>query len=419
MTKDLTTDMIAIAGGKKLGYSKKGLLDVTAEALKAGSSLDERAIDRIVKGNTTPHAQTRILILPISAEILGLSREAVAREMYWRDTYDRLSAEIAKGKTPIALEGFLLHLLEIVDASDAAGAWNYAMAAYMFADLQWDAMASKAFAGLLGRSKHEIRQSCVTRFKLAYDRFAAYAAKVRNGAFGLEPGPAALIGARADSMKAVAAEQLFSLALLNEQGAWKLTITDAGPALGARQTANLLPTIEEVNRFSSILLGFLPGDAWIRRINNNKAVLSLAIASAAAEVDPVKAKSDASLKKTCQAAIAALRLPCDGEIVALDGLPTYQSVVGKGLVDQPASPPAGGYGPKGRFAAAIIAGLFFAGSQPALKVSVEPARAVVSQIQVRTVEQPATMRLAGPGGTRPTVVAAIGPGGTVGTTLVV
>ncbi|KAF2989329.1 hypothetical protein OGR47_20910 (plasmid) [Methylocystis sp. MJC1] len=126
------------------------------------------------------------------------------------------------------------------------------------------------------------------------------------------------------------------------------------------------------------------------------------LASAAVEADPIKAKTDFDLKTACLEAIAALRLPCDGERVALDDLPTYQSVVSKGLIDPTATPPADGRGPKGRLAAAILAGLFFAGSQPALRVSADPARAVVSDIQVRTLSQPATLRLAGPGGTRPT-----------------
>lgn len=415
MGRKMRTEVIGVAAGKALGFTQEAMLAVAATSAKEGASLDQRALARIAKGLSSPQAPTRLFILPISAEILGLSREAIAREMYLRDTYDRLSEEIGKGGTPIALEGFLLHLLDIAEASDAAGAWNYAMALYMFADLLWDAMESETFAGLLGRGKQQIRQSCVIRFKLAYDRFTAFAAKVRSGAFGLEAGPAALIAARADSMKSVAAEQLFSLALLNEQGAWKLTINDAGQAFSVRQMAGLLPTDKEVARFSSILLDFLPGDGWTRRIDNNKAVLSLALASAAVEVDPIKAKADSSLKQACLAAIAALRLPCDSERVALDTLPTYQSVVRKGLVD----PSAGGKGLKGGLAVAILAGLLFAGAQSIVRVPAEPVRAVVSRIQVRTMDQPATLRLAGPGGTRPTVVAAIGPGGTVGPTLVV
>lgn len=362
MGRKMRTEVIGVAAGKALGFTQEAMLAVAAISAKEGASLDQQALARVAKRLSSPQAQTRLFILPISAEILGLSREAIAREMYWRDTYDRLSEEIGKGSTPVALEGFLLHLLDIAEASDAAGAWNYAMASYMFADLQWDAMESKAFAGLFGRRKSEIRQSCVNRFKLAYDRFSAFAAKVRSGAFGLEAGPAALIAARADSMKAVAAEQLFSLALLSEQGVWKLTIDDAGQAFSVRQTAELLPTDKEVARFSTILLDFLPGEGWTRRIDNNKAVLSLALASAAVEADPSKAKADSHLKQACLAAIAALRLPCDGERVALDRLPTYQSVVRKGLVDQ--SP--GGKGLKGGCAVAILAGLLFAGAQSIL-----------------------------------------------------
>lgn len=409
---------IGVAAGRALGYTQQEMLAIAAASIEEGGSLDGRAIARVAKGRSSPQERTYHLFLPISAEVLGLSCESIAREMYWRDSYDRLTEEIGKGGTPVALEGFLLHLLDIVEAMDAGGAWNHAMAAYMFADLQWDAMASGAFAGLFGRSKQEIRQSCVTRFKLAYDRFAAFAAKVRSGAFGLESGPAALIAARADSMKAVAAEQLFSLALLNEQGAWKLTINDAGEALNVRQSGELLATAGHVDRFSSILVGFLPGDGWIRRIENNKAVLSIALASAAVEADPVKAKTDPHLKKACLAAITALRLPCDGERVALNGLPTYQSVVTKGLITPP-STAASVNGPKGLVAIAILAGLFFAGSQLVLKPSAARSKAMVSQIQVRSMEQPATLRLAGPGGTRPTVVGAVGPGGTVATTLVV
>lgn len=414
MARKMRSEDIGVAAGKALGWTQQEMLAIAASSFKAGASLDARAIGRVADGRSNPQARTRLLILPISAEVLGLSCESIAREMYWRDTYERLSEEIGKGSTPIALDGFLLHLLETKEAEDASGAWNHAMASYMFADLQWDAMASKAFAGLFGRSKQEIRQSCVTQFKLAHDRFSAFATKVRSGAFGLEAGPAALIAARADSMKAVAAEQLFSLALLNEQGEWRLTIED-GRALSVRQAGELLPTVEEVNRFSSILVGFLPGGGWIRRIDNNKAVLSLAIASAAVESDPVKAKLDLHLKMVCLAAIAALRVPCDGERVALNALPTYQSVMSKGFVDTSDTPHSGGSRSKGRIAVAvaIVAGLLFPGSEPTPKPS------MVSQIQVRNMDQPATLRIAGPGGTRPTVLAAIGPGGTVATTLVV
>ncbi|AOG06129.1 hypothetical protein [Bosea sp. RAC05] len=413
MGKKMRTEDIGVAAGKALGFTQEEMLAIATTSVKEAASLDERALSRLAKGRSSPQARTRLLILPISAEVLGLPREAIALEMYWRDTYDRLSEEIGKGSTPIALEGFLLHLIDIAEASDAAGAWNHAMASYMFADLQWDAMESESFAGLLGRSKQEIRQSCVIRFKLAYDLFSNFAAKVRSGAFGLQAGPAALIAARADSMKSVAAEQLFSLALLNEQGAWKLTINGADKALCVHETAELLPTDKELARFSSVLRDFLPGDGWIRRIDNNKAVISLALASAAVEADPIKAKTDSSLKLSCLAAIDALRSPCDGERVAPDALPTYKSVVRKGLVDAP----AGGKRPKGCLAVAILAGLFFAAGLLTASVPSEPVKAMVSQIPV--TDQPAALRLAGPGGTRPTRVAAIGPGGTVGTKLAV
>ncbi|AZG78982.1 hypothetical protein [Methylocystis rosea] len=45
----------------------------------------------------------------------------------------------------------------------------------------------------------------------------------------------------------------------------------------------------------------------IRRIDNNKAVLSLVLASAAVEADPIKGKTDFDLKTACLEAIAALR----------------------------------------------------------------------------------------------------------------
>lgn len=420
MAKGLDTVRIGVGAAKALGWTQTRMLGVAATISKAASSLDERVLGRVADGRTNPQARTWQRILPISAEVLGLSRESIAREMYWRDTYERLSAEIANGSTPIALEGFLLHITEIRNADDAAGAWNYAMAPYMSSDLQWDAVASEAFGGLFGRSNKEIRQSCVGLFRLAYDRFSTYAAKVRSGAFGLEAGPARLMAARADSMKAVAAEQLFSLALLNEQHDWKLTIDEKGAALSVLQTAKLLPTEDEVTRFSSILHGFLPGDGWIRRIENNKAVLCLAIASAAAQTDPAEAASNAGLRKTCKEAIATLRLPCDGERVVVTALPTYQSLAAKGLIDRSTKPVSGGHGPRGRLTLTLLAGLFFAGSQPALEPFAESGRTMASQIELQSSVRRSILRLAGPGGTRPTAIAAIiGPGGTVATRLTI
>ena len=330
MAKGLHTELLGVGAGKALGWTQPQMLAVAAAKAKAGFSLDERALGRVAKGRASPQSRTRLLILPISAKVLGLSCESIAREIYWRDTYERLSEEISEGGTPIALEGFLLHLLEINEADDAGSAWNHAMAPYMFADLQWDAMKSDAFAGVLGHSKREIRQSCVVQFKLARDRFSAFAARVRSGAFGLEAEPANLMAARADSLRAVAAEQLFSLALLNQQHDWKLTIDENGPPLSVRQTVELLPAADEVSRFSSILVGFLPGRGWRRRIDNNKAVLSLAIASAVVETGRVEATSISRLKATCNEAVAALRAPCDGERVALHELPTYQSLARAG-----------------------------------------------------------------------------------------
>lgn len=418
MAKGLHTELLGVGAGKALGWTQPQMLAVAAAKAKAGFSLDERALGRVAKGRASPQSRTRLLILPISAKVLGLSCESIAREIYWRDTYERLSEEISEGGTPIALEGFLLHLLEINEADDAGSAWNHAMAPYMFADLQWDAMKSDAFAGVLGHSKREIRQSCVVQFKLARDRFSAFAARVRSGAFGLEAEPANLMAARADSLRAVAAEQLFSLALLNQQHDWKLTIDENGPPLSVRQTVELLPAADEVSRFSSILVGFLPGRGWRRRIDNNKAVLSLAIASAVVETGRVEATSISRLKATCNEAVAALRAPCDGERVALHELPTYQSLARAELIETGAAPTSAGNRSTSRLAVAILAGLFFAGFQPTLKPSVDPVSAIVSQSQLRSPVHPSVLWLAGPGGTRPTVAEAVGPGGTVATTLI-
>lgn len=416
MARKMFTEVIGPAVGKLLGRSENEMIALVPASSK-NASLDKRAITRTEKGDSNPQSRTRQAFLLIAAEVLGLRREPIAREMYLRDTYDRLSEEIVNGGTPIALEGFLHHLLDLIDprkgiaeVKDAGAAWNHALATFFYADLLWDAMMHEALVCLSGQSKSETRPLCVTYFKLAYDRFLAFSNRAQDDGFGLKAGPAALLKARADSMQAVAAEQLFNLALLNEQKGWNLTI-DSRP-LSVLQAAELLPSAEKLEEFSATLARFLKGEGWIRRIENNNAVIALALASAAVEKDPDKAVRDQNLKKTCDEAVATLRLPCDGERVALDKLPTYQSLIKRGLV-RPIKTPSAGGPTNGLIAVAVVLGLFFGATQPLLAPSNEPMTVTAPQSKAETQVLPAPLELAGPGGTRP--VSWVGPGGAVPT----
>ncbi|MDX0790215.1 hypothetical protein GOD70_27580 [Sinorhizobium medicae] len=205
-------------------------------------------------------------------------RAAISREIYLRDTYERLGQEIREGQAPVELDGFLLHLKDVPKGEDAASWWNYAMAPFEFADLHWDNLAKRAVPGLGGHTPRAVRQICAEQYKIAHDRFGEFARMVRSGEFGLKAAPAVLIAARADSMRAVTAEQLYSLALLNEQKGWKLMRDANKKPLSVEWAASLLPSQSEVVKFSNTLTTFLSGEGWRKRIENNKAVLLAAIA---------------------------------------------------------------------------------------------------------------------------------------------
>lgn len=85
----------------------------------------------------------------------------------------------------------------IADRDDAGGAWLFANATYFDADLRWDAVDVANVESLFGIPKKEVQQRCLEQFKLAYDRFSAFARKAKEGIFQFAPMAAALVVARA------------------------------------------------------------------------------------------------------------------------------------------------------------------------------------------------------------------------------
>ncbi|MBY5454342.1 hypothetical protein HFO91_32815 [Rhizobium leguminosarum] len=419
MAKRLPVELIGAAIGRKHGFTQSAILDLLSTGSNADDiRLDERAISRIVSGKGRPHDRTRLQIIPVAATLLGLPREAIAREIFWRDCYDRLSEELGERGTPLMLEGFLQLLRDIPPGTDAISAWNHAMAAYMTADLSWDAM-DHAMVCLGGQTRQEVRGACVIDYKNAADRFGTFASKVRAGDFGLNSISRRLIAARADSMRAAAAEQLFSLALLNEEHGWHLFIDDKGTPLTVEGATSFLPTNQQIVDFAAVVREFLPGSGWQRRISNNEAVLKLAVASADARTlvhapDPHRS---ATLRAVVIDALEELRRPCDGERVDFKTLPTYRALAKAGIIPStdpvaPTTPGSRALAMARRTAAAIaIATLAFANVEAAVSTGSEGTARSALTDQAPVDVSP--MRLAGPGGTKPTVVAAIGPGGTV------
>lgn len=423
MARRLHTEVIGVAIGRKRGWTQAGMLELAANTSLDDLRLDEKAIGRAVAGKGNQQSKTRLQMIPISAEILGLPRDAIVREVFWRETYERLSEELANGGAPITLEGFVLLLRELPEGSDAGSWWNYAMAAYVEGDLQWDAIP-RAMACLGGRTREEVRQSCALAFLRAVDRFEQFAQRVRSGVYQIAEGAAALIAARADSMRAASAEQLFNLALLNEEHRWGLVRDEAGEPLTLQWAAALLPSETELDRFTVTLREFLPGAGWERRISNNHAVLMLAIASAAAAGLTAEGplQDPRPLKSVVAGAVAELLHPCDGERVPVRELPTYRSLQRLGIVEATAVvapkpawlvPPVAGIAA----VAVLLVGLAVA----AIERIAEASNARLITMSLQTVTQPIdtdrVLQFAGPGGTRPTAVAAIGPGGSVVTRL--
>lgn len=418
MTKRLHVELIGAAIGRKHGVTHGRILDLVSSASTSDIVLDERAISRIVNGKGNPHNRTRLQIIPVAAELLGLPREAIAREIFWRDCYDRLSAELGQRGTPLMLEGFLELLRNMPDGADASSAWNYAIAPFMEADLSWDAM-EHAMACLGGQTRQEVRRMCVVKFKMAEDRMATFASKVRAGGYALVPASKALLAARADSMRAAASEQLFSLALLNEENGWKLACDEKGSLVTVEWAAAFLPTERKVAEFSAVMRDFLPGAGWQRRISNNEAVLKLAVVAAEAcklTHDRYSSRLD-HLRAVAADAVDELRRPCDGERVDLKSLPSYRALVGAGIVASlnplPLSPVirVAAKTARNTVAAILLAVLACAGFEAAVAVGSDGGTKGALADKVPTEVAPT--RMAGPGGTKPTVVAAIGPGGTV------
>ncbi|MGO4560123.1 hypothetical protein [Mesorhizobium sp. 2RAF21] len=416
MARRLHTGVIGVAIGRKCGRTQAGMLELVATTSPSDPRLDEKAIGRVVAGKSNQQSKTRLQMIPISAEILGLPRDAIVRELFWRETYEQLSEELANGGAPIMLEGFLLLLRELLEGDGAGSAWNYATAPYMEADLQWDAM-SRAMTCLGGRTRREVRQSCVLTFKRALDRFEQFAHRIRSGVYQVAEGAAAFIAARADSMRAVCSEQLFSLALLNEENGWGLARDEAGHPLTLRWAAALLPSEAELAQFTVTLLEFLPGPGWQRRISNNHAVLSLAITSAAAAglTSDGTPQDHARLKRVVSEAVAELLRPCDGGRVRVRELPTYRSLQSLGIIEAVAAPLPKPVASAVSCAAlaVLLTGLAFAGIERIAEASNWHTASASSQAVAQPIDTGHLLYLAGPGGTGLTVVAAIGPGGTV------
>ncbi|WP_439407362.1 hypothetical protein ACNJX9_39020 [Bradyrhizobium sp. DASA03076] len=419
MAKSIPTELLGPAAHKQIGWTKDRMLAECDSAIGRDFQIDKKSIDRVVKGTSKPQDRTRLVMLPISAAILNWSREAIATEVYMRGAYERYSEEIKVGATPSELEGYLIQLRLLTDDGSAGGAWNVAAASLFDADLRWDAVHLDGVSSLFGVAKEKVRQQCLTGYVLAFERFRDFVGKLSEGAFKLAPKADSLVAARAESMTAVAAEQIFNLALLNEKENWGLVIDDQGIPLTVEWASGLLLPQDKVDAFTGALYNYLPGEGWRRRIANNSAVLTLAIVCARIRSSKTPA---AVLKVRAKEAVAVLERHSKGERVDLTSLPSALCLEQAGMItikkDEQNAKVLAVKAARRKLksvsaaAGAVLGllGLFWQSAAPAHSGAADMAR---YQIENRLP----LLRLAGPGGTRPTQMSAIGPGGGVATTL--
>lgn len=77
MARRLHTEVIGVAIGRKRGWTQAGMLELAANTSLDDLRLDEKAIGRAVAGKGNQQSKTRLQMIPISAEILGLPRDAI------------------------------------------------------------------------------------------------------------------------------------------------------------------------------------------------------------------------------------------------------------------------------------------------------------------------------------------------------
>lgn len=220
-------------------------------------------------------------------------------------------------------------------------------------------------------------------------------------------------------MKAVTAEQIFNLALLNERENWGLVV-EGRTNLSADWASELLPTEDKLDEFTGALYKYLPGEGWRRRINNNNAVLTLAIACA--QVKKGKTLGSANLLARTKTAVVALENPSRGsELVDIKKLPSALRLEQAGVIAIKRQLEVERVSPariarRARAAVAVV-GVVLGLAGLALYSAAHSGVSGLELGKLR-IEQRPVLRLAGPGGGKPTVRAAIGPGGSVLTTLV-
>jgi hypothetical protein len=419
MAKSIPTELLGPAAHKQIGWTKDQMLSVSDSAVGRDFQVDKKSIDRVVKGTSNPQDRTRLVMLPISAAILNWPREAIATEVYMRGAYERYSEEIKAGATPSELEGYLIQLGSLTDDGSAGGAWNLAAAPLFDADLRWDAVHLDGISSLFGLAKEKVRQDCLTRYILSFERFRDFVGKLSEGAFKLAPKADRLVAARAESMTAVAAEQIFNLALLNEKENWALVIDDRGTPLTVAWASGLLLPQEKVDAFTGALYNYLPGEGWRRRISNNSAVLTLALVCAQIQSSKTQA---AMLKVRAKATVAVLERPSKGERVDLTSLPSALRLEQAGVItikkDEQNAKVSAVKSARRKLKSVLTAAGAVLGLLSLISQSAAPAHGGAADVARYQIENRSPLlRLAGPGGTRPTQMSSIGPGGGVATTL--